>query len=440
MEGETVKFDLWGYPVKTTSDDCIAAINSYYHQVLSFGRNRAIILQASINDEDCVLANILAAHFLSSSANPSSASSRLAAARAKLENSTSYEKAIFDSVACLIGADRNDEIVLDLHSKVLPQNQQESYIYGMLSFPLLELGRMDEAEKAARRGLEINKQDLWSQHNLCHVFQYECHYKEAVEFMEACSPTWSSCSSFMYTHNWWHVAICYLEGHAPFQKVLEVYDHYIWRELQRSDADRTEVYLNALGLMLRAYVRGHITCTEDRLKTLANCLTDQSTWHKEWLLDLLAVWALASSNEVSKAESLLKSMQSRVYTMSRKKQQSMQRGILLAESLYEYGRGNCQQVIELLGLDFDVNDCKMIGASDEQLEVFSEVWYTVLLDTGHFSKAIDEIERRVKKREGAPFFWRLLEKGYSIAGKEDACVVAKENAKALEAAYFEQTV
>lgn len=48
--------------------------------------------------------------------------------------------------------------------QVLPQNQNESYIYGMLAFPLLELARMDDAEKAARKGLDINKQDLWSQH------------------------------------------------------------------------------------------------------------------------------------------------------------------------------------------------------------------------------------------------------------------------------------
>lgn len=32
MEGG-VKLDRWGYEVKTNSDACISAINSYYHQV-----------------------------------------------------------------------------------------------------------------------------------------------------------------------------------------------------------------------------------------------------------------------------------------------------------------------------------------------------------------------------------------------------------------------
>jgi hypothetical protein len=53
--------------------------------------------------------------------------------------------------------------------QVLPENQDQNYIYGLLAFPLLELGRMDEAERAARKGLDINKNDVWSQHNVCSV-------------------------------------------------------------------------------------------------------------------------------------------------------------------------------------------------------------------------------------------------------------------------------
>lgn len=34
----------------------------------------------------------------------------------------------------------------------------------MLAFPLLELGQMADAEKAAKRAYEINKQDVWAQH------------------------------------------------------------------------------------------------------------------------------------------------------------------------------------------------------------------------------------------------------------------------------------
>lgn len=44
--------------------------------------------------------------------------------------------------------------------QVLPENEQENYIYGMLAFPLLELGRMIDAEKAAKEWFAINK-SVW---------------------------------------------------------------------------------------------------------------------------------------------------------------------------------------------------------------------------------------------------------------------------------------
>ncbi|KAJ9172130.1 hypothetical protein P3X46_015409 [Hevea brasiliensis] len=467
MEGG-VKLDRWGYQVNTTSDACISAINSYYHQVLSYGRERRVILDAPIHDQDCLLANLLAAHFLCST-DPSRAPFHFQAAKSRLEQATSYEKAVFDAINSLISENRDDDVAVECHAKllndypkdlvslkraqllcfymgrpdlslglvqqVLPKNEQEDYIYGMLAFPLLELGRMADAEKAARKGCEVNKHDYWAQHAVCHVLQYECHFKEAVEFMEECSSSWNSCSSFMLTHNWWHVALCYLEGHASMQKVLGVYDHRIWKELERDDATSPEVYLNALGLLLRVYVRDTLDVFEDRMKVLADRVKDEANWHLEWHLDLLILWALAKTGELSKAEDLLKGLKSRICSMNKKKQQRMQRGMLLAEALYEYGRGNNKKALEVLGPDFDANDCKMIGASDEQLEVFNEVWYDMLLNAGQATKAIEVIEKRIKKREGAPFMWRLLERGYAMTGRQEA-QVAGEKARALESAYF----
>ncbi|MBA0823621.1 hypothetical protein Goarm_020339 [Gossypium armourianum] len=417
MEG--VKLDRWGYEVKTSSDSCIS--------VLSYGRNRKVILEAPVLDKDCVLANILAAHFLSSS-DPSKAPSLIEAAKAGIEQASSYEKAVFEAVNYLISQNRDDDVAVELHSKllrdfprdllslkraqilcfymgrpdlsldlvqqVLPRNQQENFIYGMLAFPLLELGRMADAEDAAKKGFEINNQDVWAQHALCHVLQYKCQYKEAVQFMEECSNAWSSCSSFMLTHNWWHVAVCYLEGHSPITKVREVYDHCIWKELERTDAIAVEVCLNALGLLLRVFVRGKLDIFEDRLKVLAASLSDQAIFLSEVELGHMflstsfrptLIFCL-SLEELPKAEDLLNGLKFRLSKMNKKKQQIMQRAMLLAEAMYEYGRGNEKQALEILGPDFDAYSFKIIGASDEQLDVFNEVWYTMLLNTGQVTK------------------------------------------------------
>ncbi|KAL4198590.1 hypothetical protein AMTRI_Chr03g46700 [Amborella trichopoda] len=295
----------------------------YVWKVLCYGRERKVIMAAMEEDRECVLANALAALFLFS--RDTSAASRhlqVAAARLLLREFPRDLASLNRAQALCFYMGRPDLSLGLVEQQVLPENQQESYIYGMLAFPLLELGRMSDAEISARKGLEINKSDPWSQHAV-------------------------------YTHNWWHVALCYMDGHSPLNRILDIYDRHIWAELQRDDAD----------------------CAEE-------------SWHVDWLLDLLSVWALAHIGEIPRAEDLVKSIKSRLYSMSQKKQQSLHKGVLLAEALFEYGRGDYQHAYDILGPDFNANNFKVIGASDEQLDVFNEVWYTILLNTGYTSKGI----------------------------------------------------
>uniref|UniRef100_A0A0D2ZVD9 Uncharacterized protein n=1 Tax=Brassica oleracea var. oleracea TaxID=109376 RepID=A0A0D2ZVD9_BRAOL len=341
------------------------------------------------------------------------------------EQSTPYEKAVFEAVSYLISEDRDDDLALELHTQllqrfpkdlaslkraqvlcfymgqpapflslvqqVLPVNQEESYIHGMLAFPLLELGRMEEAAAASRKGYEINKEDAWAHHFLCHVLQHECKFKEAVEFMEELSESWQSCSSFLYTHNWWHIALCYLEGGSPMRKIEEIYDNHIWKELEKGDT----VYLNAIALLLRLDVRDALKGSfEDRLKLLAARLTDQENWYMSWHLDILIVWALAKVGEYSKAHELLEGPKLR----------------LLGEAVYEYAKGNYKQALELLGSDFNAFGYKITGASDEQIDVFNEMWCQLLLKTGQSKTAKEVIRERTKVRDGVPSMWRLLVK------------------------------
>lgn len=285
-----VNKDKWGYEINTSSSSCISSINSYYEQVLSYGRKRDVIMEAVEDDPNCVLANILAAHFSSSSRLLHNAKANLVNYSLSLShfispsfhfisfqtidcmyvcqfflqvNATPYEKSVFQTIDCLMSPNRDDDLALHLHAKVpltnftylsiylsmlylihfqflfqllidfpkdlvslkraqvlcfymgrpdlslqlvqqvgrqvaylihfisfhflsstynyilllltlthstinyfqvLPTNIHHDFVYGMLAFPLLELGRMGDAEKAAKMGFQINNKDPWSQH------------------------------------------------------------------------------------------------------------------------------------------------------------------------------------------------------------------------------------------------------------------------------------
>ncbi|KAF2552976.1 hypothetical protein F2Q68_00035249 [Brassica cretica] len=74
------------------------------------------------------------------------------------------------------------DLPLPLFEKILPENQEQDFVYGMLAFPLLELDHLTEPEKAARKGNEINKTTLGLING--HVLQTECRFNNAVKFME----------------------------------------------------------------------------------------------------------------------------------------------------------------------------------------------------------------------------------------------------------------
>ncbi|CDY40285.1 BnaA07g09150D [Brassica napus] len=128
------------------------------------------------------------------------------------------------------------------------------------------------------------------------------------------------------------------------------------KELEKEDA----VYMDALGLMFRLHTRDKLPEFLDRLKVLADCLTDQKMWYQKWLFDITTIWALSKVGNTSQAHVLLEGLKSRTCNLNNKKQQLMQRAIQLAGAVYEYGKGNNTKALEMLGPNFDVVDYKVM--------------------------------------------------------------------------------
>ncbi|EPS57600.1 hypothetical protein M569_17217, partial [Genlisea aurea] len=116
--GVETRLDRWGYEVRTSSDSCVAAINAYYQEVLGYGRNRSVILEAPKYDPECVLGNVLAAGFLSFH-HPSRATAFVDAARSHLELASSHEKAVYQVFVYSISKERDDELLVELYSRLL---------------------------------------------------------------------------------------------------------------------------------------------------------------------------------------------------------------------------------------------------------------------------------------------------------------------------------
>jgi hypothetical protein len=121
---------------------------------------------------------------------------------------------------------------------------------GMHAFGLEEMGEYGAAEKSGRNAVEIESRDSWAQHAVAHVLEMQGRQKEGIAWMEGNTDGWSR-ENFLAVHNWWHLALYYLElGQA--EKVLAMYDNQIFGKRSGAQMD----LIDASAMLWRLHLRG----------------------------------------------------------------------------------------------------------------------------------------------------------------------------------------
>eukprot|EP00850_Spirogloea_muscicola_P003600 SM000014S00388 [mRNA] locus=s14:1053830:1057919:- [translate_table: standard] len=470
--GGSVRRTAAGLPLRTVSAACVELLDAFAEQVLSYGAEPRVVLRAAAEDPACTLANALAAgHCLARPHCFAAAPPYLDAARATQDRATDYERLVLCSVEAAADGRPDDalqlhlelarrypldllsvkrgqtlsfylgrqDVMLQLAEMVLPANGAAPYLQGMLAFALVEADRFQEAEGAARCGLELLPTDQWSLHSLLHVLHETCRYTEALTLAAQHQHCWPSRCSFLYTHNWWHVALCHLERGAPghLQAVLEIYDTHLWAATtiattdsganaatncagdkscpQVTHAAYAVDQLNALGLLMRLDLRGHDACVDERIAGVTAHVFDQarveahicspevgalhSQWHGDLLLDLLMAWALSrKADSANPAAAFMRSTEARVESMPNVRRAIM-RGCYLpvAKAMQAFAREQYTDACQAFGDGFLARCLKPIGASNEQLDVFEEVHCLALLRSGRPGLADELLQQRAAK-------------------------------------------
>ncbi|MEJ0020643.1 MAG: tetratricopeptide repeat protein [Acetobacteraceae bacterium] len=95
-------------------------------------------------------------------------------------------------------------------------------ILSMLAFGLEETGDYVRAESVGRRAVELEPRDGWGQHAVAHVLEMQNRTADGITWMRANPDAWSG-DSFFAVHNWWHLALYYLDR-GELAEVLALYD------------------------------------------------------------------------------------------------------------------------------------------------------------------------------------------------------------------------
>ena len=139
-------------------------------------------------------------------------------------------------------------------SRVLPHWDDKvpsySYILGMHAFGLEECNQYPEAERTARRALDLQPRDGWAVHAVAHVMEMQGRIAEGIEWLQSRESDWAPDNMFA-PHNWWHLALFNMDL-GKFDVALDLFD----QKLVGPQLDMMLVLLDASALLWRLRLEG----------------------------------------------------------------------------------------------------------------------------------------------------------------------------------------
>jgi tetratricopeptide (TPR) repeat protein len=416
----------------------IAAINRYINQALTYGKDAVAIIQDIEADPKCAIANAYAATvYLTHETTESHhlALPYLQTAKQYKDQATEREQLYISAIeAWAIGAidksiaylevltqkfpcdlvavqmgqyhyfyQGHPEGLLAIAEKALAANDENHYLYGMIAFGLEQCQRLEEAEEMGRLATEMNRNNPWAHHAVAHVLEMQGRLDEGIAWMESLCDTWENCNSMLYTHNWWHIALYYLEK-QDFQKVLSLYDAHVWG---RAWKDSSKDPIGAISLLMRLELRG--VEVGERWQELAPHLKARIHEHALPFQDLHYIYALSQANQTDQVTEMLLSMQAHAKTADSSVQRVWNEVAMpAARGIAAYARGQWERAIgELSPI---LSRLHTLGGSHAQRDLFEQIYLDAWLRAQQNHEALKLLEKRYIARRYIP----LLENKYFL--------------------------
>ena len=291
--------------------------------------------------------------------------------------------------------------------KIASECSDSAYTHGMLAFGYEECDLLEDAENAALKAIEMKRKEPWAQHAYAHVCEARGHYEKGASFMEGMSDTWSGLSSFMYTHNWWHLCLSYVDM-DQLDDALSVFDTHVW------NVDKTCVQdqINAISLLYRLERVG--ADPGERWSDIANHVVKSASDQISPFLDLQFVYALARA-EHADTNAMLDRLAERAKHAHKDEQLAWQQVVCVAAPrIVDLARK--QVTAESSSLSEVLPYVAAIGGSIAQRDLMHLFHLDMLLASGSFENARQILEKRRHSRPNVRWIRQSLNTVYEELG------------------------
>lgn len=258
-----------------------------------------------------------------------------------------------------------------------------AWTHGMLAFAFEQCHRLDEAHASAHQALTLNPQEPWAQHALAHVYLTRGQLRQGAQFLERCSRGWQGLTSFMRTHNWWHLAVFLLDLGEEAQ-ALKLYDEQVWGV----EKSYTQDQIGAVSLLARLELAG--VDVGSRWQALAPWIEAHVHDQVQPFLDLQYLYGLARAQHPQASVLLSRIVQfaPRAPLAARPSWQRV--AVPAARGLFAHAQGHWLQAAQ--ALEQALPQLVSIGGSHAQRDLFEQIHLDALVRSGQWAAAHNRLQ------------------------------------------------
>ena len=454
--------DGQGLEVANADANAIEALDFLREEWLVFGKHLDRFVTAADTEEKCALLPVMAANLvlsMNSAEGRALGQRHLARAMTMTRSIGPREQAWIDATQAWVDGD--SDRTLALHEKMVAQwprdllagklgqlhafnmgdaeallrigehlsaaNPENHYAWGMHAFGLEECNRLDEAEAHARKAIGMQRRDPWAHHALAHCLEARGRLTEGVSFLESVSDTWEDCNSFMYTHNWWHLALFLIDLDRT-DEALALFDGRVWGVAKEFSEDQ----INAISLLARLELHG--VDVGARWSEVSPYLEQRLHDHFVPFLDLHYLYALARAGKQSAVTEMLASLEDRAERAKPFEREAWADcAVPAAHGLAAHARGDYAEAARLLGQAMP--HLQPIGGSIAQRALFGAIHLDALIRSGWNDAAVKILQADERERPAVPFTKRALADLYRKLGRAEQAMTADYQAEQLARRY-----
>ncbi|MCI4379092.1 hypothetical protein PGIGA_G00223910 [Pangasianodon gigas] len=286
-----------------------------------------------------------------------------------------------------------------------------SYLKGLYSFGLLETRFYDQAEKIAKEGLALTREDGWCVHSVAHVHEMKAEIEKGLKFMASTEKDWVVCD-MLACHNYWHWALYHIEK-GDYEAALKIFDEQLSRGCVNSGAMLDIV--DTCSLLYRLELEG--VSVKERYRELLQVTEPHTEDHTLLFNDLHFLMVSLGCKETGITQRLLESLRELAKEPEENHQHQLAStiGLPMCQAMVEYDEGNYSKTVELLKpLRYRLTQ---IGGSDAQRDVFNQLLIHAAMksqDKHHQRFARCLLVERDAARLNSPLTDRLIQRAHSL--------------------------